>query len=597
MAKNTKYNRIAIIDKDKCQPKACNYLCHRVCPPVRMGEDAIEIINKDNWSQPIINEELCTGCGICPNKCPFGAIQIINIGVDFSDPIHQFSKNSFRLYSLPEVEKGSITGIIGRNGAGKTTALNILSGSMIPNLGDYKEKGDIDKVINYYKGKNIQRHFNDIKKGEVKVSYKIQKVEDIPKMFNKPIIDLLKATSKDENEISQIIKELELEKIINKKTSEVSGGELQRVAIAASLLKKTNIYFFDEYTTFLDIRQRFKIAKLLREKVTEDKSIILIEHDLAILDYLSDYTQIMFGQKNAYGMSSNKKSTKKGINEFLDGFLKEENIRIRNYSIDFASLKVTQDLQKNTLTKYPDLKKKLGDFELEVKSAEIQKGEIIGIIGPNATGKSTFIKMVSGEIKPDNTEIDTKLKLSYKPQYIDLDKDEIVEDLFREKDIDYDTFNSEIKGQLDLEKIMQQKVSELSGGELQKVAIAYTLSKIADIYLIDEPSAFLDVEQKLVVSNVIKSVINKKEATALIVDHDLLFIDQISDRILLFEGEPSLKGIANEIGTIENSFNKFLKEQNMTFRQDPQTKRPRANKEGSQKDQEQKRDNKYYYTL
>ncbi|MDD3177928.1 MAG: ribosome biogenesis/translation initiation ATPase RLI [Candidatus ainarchaeum sp.] len=597
MAKSTKYNRIAIIDKDKCQPKACNYLCHRVCPPVRMGEDAIEITNRDNWSQPIINEELCTGCGICSNKCPFGAIQIINIGVDFSEPIHQFSINSYRLYSLPEIEKGYITGMIGRNGSGKSTALNILSGELIPNLGNYKEKGNIDKVIEYYRGKNIQKHFKDIKNKEIKVSYKIQKVEDIPKMFNKKIIDLLNMTTNDKDNIKEIIKELELEKIINKKTTEISGGELQRIAIAASLLKKSNIYFFDEYTTFLDIRQRFKIAKLLRKKINPEKAIFLIEHDLAILDYLSDFTQIMFGQKNAYGMCSNKKSTKKGINEFLDGFLKEENIRIRKYSIDFASLKITQDFKKNILTEYPDMKKKLGDFELDIKSAEIRKGEIIGVIGPNAIGKSTFIKMVSGEMKPDNCNINNNLKISYKSQYIELDKEKTVEELFLEKDIDYDIFNSEIKGQLDLEKIIQQKISELSGGELQKVAIAYTISKNADIYLIDEPSAFLDVEQKLIISNVIKSVINKKEKSALIVDHDLLFIDQISDRVLLFEGTPSIKGYANEIGTIENSFNKFLKEQNMTFRQDPQTKRPRANKEGSQKDKEQKRDNKYYYSL
>ncbi|MCK9292912.1 MAG: ribosome biogenesis/translation initiation ATPase RLI [archaeon] len=593
----TQFTRIAIIDKDKCQPKACNYLCHRVCPPVRMGEDAIEIINSKNYTPPIINEELCTGCGICPNKCPFGAIQIINTGVKFSEPIHQFGKNSFRLYSLPTPEKGMITGIIGRNGAGKTTAINILSGNLIPNLGEYEAKGDISKVIDYYKGKNIQKQFIDIKNKELKFAYKIQKVEEIPKLFDNKIIELLKQITNDEQKLEKIVKDLDLEKLINKKTSQVSGGELQRVAIAATLLKDANLYFLDEYTTFLDIKQRLKIAKILREKLNENNSIVLVEHDLAILDYVSDYVQIMFGTKNAYGLSSNKKTTKKGINEFLEGFLKEENIRIRNHRLEFSGIKATQNKTSNNLVQYPKFEKTLGEFKLKVDSGKINKAEIIGILGPNATGKTTFIKVLAGEIKADNKEIDTKLKISYKPQYIDIDKDLLVSDLFTEKGIDVDLFNSEIRNQLDLEKIIFQKIEELSGGELQKVAVAYCLSKEADLYLLDEPSAFLDIEQRVIIANVIKSVINKKEKSALIVDHDLLFIDYISDRVLLFEGKPSVNGHAQDITTIAQAYNKFLKEQDITFRQDPDTKRPRANKHGSQKDQEQKKENKYYFTI
>jgi ATP-binding cassette subfamily E protein 1 len=597
MSKKIKYTRIAIIDKDKCQPKACNYLCHRVCPVVRMGENAIEITNKEKWSPPIINEELCTGCGICPNKCPFNAIKIVNIGINFSQPIHQYGKNSFRIYSLPNIQKGEITGIIGRNGTGKTTAINIISGNLIPNLGNYNEPSDINKIIEYYKGKNIQKHFIDIKNKKVNIAYKLQKVEDIPKLFDKPIIELLKLISKEKNKLKKIIKELELEKIINKKTSEVSGGELQKVAIAATLLKDANIYIFDEYSTFLDIKQRFKIAKLLKSKTNLNNSILLIEHDLAILDYISNHIQIMFGSKAAYGLSSNKKTTKKGINEFLEGFLKEENMRIRDYEIQFLGIKNTDIKNKDLLIKYPKLEKKLGDFSLEVKEGKINKAEIIGVLGANAIGKTTFIKMIAGELKPDNTIIDMKLKVAYKPQYIKYDENLLVMDLFNKNDIDKAIFNAEIKNQLELDPIMNQKIKNLSGGELQKVAIAYVLSKETDIYLLDEPSAFLDIEQRLLVANVIKSIINKKEKSALIVDHDLLFIDYISDRILLFEGIPSKKGVANKIDSIENSFNKFLKEQEITFRQDPQTKRPRANKLGSQKDEEQKKENKYYFTI
>jgi ATP-binding cassette, sub-family E, member 1 len=591
MAKNI---RIAIVDKDKCQPKNCNYLCKRLCPGVRMGEETI-IVEQGNIF-PIIDETLCTGCGICQNRCPEKAISIINIGMELDNPLHQYGKNMFRLFSLPTIENGFITGVIGRNGAGKTTAINILSGNLVPNFGDYSKIGEKEKVLEYFRGKAIQQHFEDLRDNKITIAYKIQKVEDIPKAYNKKIYELLDGTSKDEKYKAQIIKELELEKLLDKTPKEISGGELQRVAIASTLLKNANLYFFDEYSTFLDIKQRFRIAKILREKITEENSMLLIEHDLAILDYLSDFVHVFFGQKQAYGISSNKKTTKKGINEFLDGFLKEENIRIRTNAITFSSTQDKGITKRLLFFEYPSFTKKLGSFLLEANEAKVNRGEVIGILGANAIGKTTFIKVLAGLEKSEENNIDLKLKISYKPQYIDLDQEMLVRDLFSGKEIDQEILSSELKRQFDLESLFNQKIGELSGGELQKVAIANCLSKSADIYLIDEPSAFLDVELRLVVSTAIKNIITKTEKCAFVVDHDLLLLDYISDRMLLFEGAPGEKGFAKGITGIQEAFNSFLKIENMTFRQDPETKRPRANKPGSQKDQEQKKENKYYYT-
>ncbi len=591
MAKNI---RIAIVDKDKCQPKNCNYLCKRLCPGVRMGEETI-IVEQGNIF-PIIDETLCTGCGICQNRCPEKAISIINIGMELDNPLHQYGKNMFRLFSLPTIENGFITGVIGRNGAGKTTAINILSGNLVPNFGDYSKIGEKEKVLEYFRGKAIQQHFEDLRDNKITIAYKIQKVEDIPKVYNKKISELLDGISKDEKYKAQIIKELELEKLLDKTPKEISGGELQRVAIASTLLKNANLYFFDEYSTFLDIKQRFRIAKILREKITEENSMLLIEHDLAILDYLSDFVHVFFGQKQAYGISSNKKTTKKGINEFLDGFLKEENIRIRTNAITFSSTQDKGITKRLLFFEYPSFTKKLGSFLLEANEAKVNRGEVIGILGANAIGKTTFIKVLAGLEKSEENNIDLKLKISYKPQYIDLDQEMLVRDLFSGKEIDQEILSSELKRQFDLESLFNQKIGELSGGELQKVAIANCLSKSADIYLIDEPSAFLDVELRLVVSTAIKNIITKTEKCAFVVDHDLLLLDYISDRMLLFEGAPGEKGFAKGITGIQEAFNSFLKIENMTFRQDPETKRPRANKPGSQKDQEQKKENKYYYT-
>lgn len=591
MAKNI---RIAVLDRDKCQPKSCNYLCKHLCPGVRMGEETI-ILEPGNIF-PIIDESLCTGCGICQNRCPQKAISIINIGMELDNPLHQYGKNMFRLFSLPTLEKGFITGIIGKNGAGKTTAINILSGMLVPNFGDYSKPGEKEKVLEYFRGKAIQQHFEDLRDNKITIAYKIQKVEEIPKVYDKKISELISGISKDQTEKEKIIKELELEKLLDKTPKEISGGELQRVAIASALLKNANLYFFDEYSTFLDIKQRFRIAKILREKITTENSLLLIEHDLAILDYLSDFVHVFFGQKQAYGVSSNKKTTKKGINEFLEGFLKEENIRIRTNAITFSSTQDKGITKRQLFFEYPSFSKTLGSFKLTVDSATVNKGEVIGILGANAIGKTTFIKVLAGVLKAEDKDVDLKLKISYKPQYIDFEPEITVRELFTEKDIDQEIFSLELKRQFDLESIFNQKISELSGGELQKVAIAHCLSKTADIYLIDEPSAFLDVELRLVVSTAIKNIITKTEKCAFVVDHDLLLLDYMSDRMLLFEGEPGVVGTAKSITGLQEAFNAFLKTEDMTFRQDPDTKRPRANKPGSQKDQEQKKANKYYYT-
>ena len=590
-----KNERIAILDKDKCQPKSCNYLCRNLCPGVRMGEKTIVVQQPSIY--PVIDEKLCTGCGICQNRCPQKAISIINIGMELEFPLHQYGKNQFRLFSLPTVEKGFITGVIGRNGTGKTTAINILSGNLIPNLGDYSQKGDMRKVLEYFSGKALYNHFEGLSNKKVKVAYKIQMVEKIPSIYKKTVGELLDGITGDSKEKEKVIEELELALLLGKTPEQLSGGELQRVAIASTLLKDAGLYFFDEYTTFLDIRQRFRIAKILRGKINQKNTMLLIEHDLAILDYISDFVQVFFGQKGGYGVCSNKKTTKKGINEFLDGFLKEENIRIRTYSIIFTGTQEKVVTKNQEYFSYPSFTKRLGEFRLMVKEGQVKKGEVIGVLGPNAIGKTTFIKTLAGIEKADDKTLSLNLKVSYKSQYIELPEDRTVKDLFMEKDIDQEILGLELKRQLELEQLYEQKISELSGGELQKVAVAYCLAKTADIYLIDEPSAFLDVEQRLAISTAIKNVIIRTEKCAFVVDHDLLMLDYISDRVLLFDGVCGKQGTAEKIADVQEAFNMFLSTEELTFRQDPQTKRPRANKQDSQKDKEQKKENKYYYTM
>jgi len=143
--------------------------------------------------------------------------------------------------------------------------------------------------------------------------------------------------------------------------------------------------------------------------------------------------------------------------------------------------------------------------------------------------------------------------------------------------------------------LFNKDINTLSGGELQRVAIALALSRDSDLILLDEPSAFLDIEERLALSKTIKNFIEQKEISALIVDHDLLFIDYISDRLIIFSGQPAINGHCSSPSQMEEGMNSFLKDAKITLRRDTETKRPRINKPNSVLDRKQKESGKYYY--
>ncbi len=568
--------RIAVINIDRCKPKDCNYLCQRVCPMVKTGKEAIIIDPEKN--KPVIIEDLCSGCGICVKKCPFEAITIINLPEEIGKPVHQYGVNGFRLYNLPTPKNG-VVGIIGANGIGKTTVMRILSGEIMPNLGTNAEW---QEIIERFRGKEIQNYLEKLSLGEIKAVYKPQFVEGIVRYVKGNVREILERGDETGN-LKNIIERLDLKNSIEKNINELSGGELQRVAIAACLTKDADIHLIDEPSSYLDVRERLNMAKLIRE-ISSDKFVFVVEHDLVVLDYLSDYIHIIFGHRGAYGIISNIKSTRVGINEYLSGFLRSENMRFRE-EIKFEIRPPGEKKSGDELVSYPDMMKGYGGFNLYVNSGKLHRDEILGILGPNATGKTTFVRMLAGDIEPDNSKIDLKLKVSYKPQYIK-PKEELVLSLKLKPDL-IERFG--------IKFLMEKKLNELSGGELQRVAIAACLSKDCEIYLLDEPSAYLDVEERLKFAKYIKKFAAEKEVSVLVVDHDILLIDYISDRLMVFSGESGKRGIASEPMNLRDGMNKFLREMDITFRRDPETGRPRANKPDSVKDRGQRERGEYYY--
>lgn len=580
-------SRIAVIEKKKCNPVACgNYLCARVCPVNRMGEQCI-IAGPDTKAQ--IDEKLCTGCGICPKKCPFGAITIINLPEELDkEPIHRYGINGFSLYNLPTPIFGKVIGIIGKNGIGKSTALKILSKNINPNLGQEKEAETKD-IIAYFKGTEAQAYFEKLRDNKIIISYKPQQVDYIPKQFSGTTRELLKRADQ-KKEFEEITEMLELKEILDRNINELSGGELQRVAIAATVLKKANVYFFDEPTSYLDIKQRMKIARFIKNLADENTAVMVIEHDLIILDYMTDMVHLMYGHESVYGVVSGVKTTKNGINIYLSGFLKEENVRFRDHAIKFERYAQQKESKPFVLTEWSPFDYTQGKFLLESERGEIYKSDVVGILGQNGIGKTTFVKILAGVLKTKK-EDKLNLKVSYKPQYLEGSDELVITALQRA----IQKFEIEIIRPLNLKDLFMRKINELSGGELQKVAIAHCLSQDTDMYLMDEPSAYLDIEQRLIVAKVIRDVIFSTGKSAIIVDHDLLFIDSISDKLLIFEGQPAINGLATSPTSMREGMNRFLEELNITFRRDEENHRPRINKEDSVKDREQKAEGKLYY--
>lgn len=589
-------HRIAALDKDNCLSKKCHLECINFCPVNKSGSECI-ILGSDD--KALISESLCNGCGICVNKCPFDAITIINMPHELGDEkIHQYGVNSFRLYRLPIPTPGKVVGLVGKNGVGKTTALNILSGNLKPNLGNYEDDDATwDDILNHFQGTELITHFKKIINKELSISIKPQAVYKLKDYWKSDGLSLLESIP-NSNYSSDIIDELNLTECINKPVNDLSGGELQRLSIAVAAVKDADVYFFDEPSSYNDVFQRLAVSNTIRSLSDKGKSVILIEHDITFLDYLSDYIHILYGEAGAYGIVSSSSSTRTGINNLIEGYLPTENIKFRNNKIQF-NVYSPPELNEETpsVIEYDEFSKTYDNFNLKVSSGKILQGQVLGIIGGNALGKTTFMKILSGIEKSDQDNIETKIKISYKPQYLDSNYSDNVRNLLYSQGsrIEDETFNNEIILPLSINKIFEKNVNTLSAGELQKVAIAICLMKDADIYALDEPSAFIDVEDRIVLARSVQKFIKSNNKSAIIIDHDIQLIDILSDSLLLFNGNNGVNGIAHAPTNKHDSMNKFLKQLQITYRRDIESGRPRVNKNNSRLDKEQKSNNQYYY--
>ena len=591
--------RIAVLIEEKCKPKsdAYDYLkkwagsCGGDC--IQMNGDKFKIL-----------ESACPPCFIRAKHCPGGAVVVINLPAELkTDMIHRYSLNGFRLFKLPTPSKESVVGILGPNGMGKSTAFNILNGSITPNLGDF-EADEVwwEDVIESLPRGELRDFLVDVSNSKVTVALKPQYVDNIPKAVKGRVGNLL--SSVDERGIyEEMVDKLGIDHLLERNLSQLSGGELQRVAICATLLKDADVYFFDEPSSYLDIHERMRIVKIIQE-LAETSRVIVIEHDLAVLDVLADLVHIVYGQKGAFGIFTPARTTRQAINAYLDGFLVEQNVRIRDKPIKFqthtdryvASGGEGSDIG-HPVVHWGELEKKLGDFTLTTAEGKVHQSEVVGVVGPNGTGKSTMVKILAGELEYDGGWVTADASISYKPQHIDTDMDCTVQTWL---DSEIGTtwrsgeYNVNVIRALGVDDLLTKDVSNLSGGEAQAVSIAICLGRDADLYLLDEPSAHLDANARMEAAKAIRRTMEANEKAAFVIDHDVYFIDIVSDTLLVFEGEGGKNGNAEGPFNLREGMNRFLGDVDVTFRRDHDSGRPRINKSLSRKDREQRAKGDYY---
>jgi ATP-binding cassette subfamily E protein 1 len=657
--------RVAVLEQKRCKTKDCGRECIKFCPVVRTGVDCI-YLKEGVMKYPHLVESLCTGCGICIKKCPFKALSIVNLPEELkTDATYRYGKDTFVLFRLPPLIPGKIVGIIGPNGAGKTTALKILSGEIKLNLGNYENPPEWEEIIKYFRGSELQAYFQQLSEKQLRVIAKPQYIAELPNIISGRVCDLLEKV--DEKGLLKEVKEkLNLTKFWDRDVKVLSGGELQRVSIAAAYLRDRDVYLFDEPSSFLDVRERLEMAKLIRQLAEKENKIVgVVEHDLTICDYITDFVCILYGVPGVYGIVSHVHNTNAGLNLYLHGELPDENIRFRDEPITFSIIPEATEGWSGSekILEYPELSKTLGDFTLKIAPGIIKRGEVIGLVGRNGLGKTTLLtllsdyakeqevtliekiekpkpekepeskqtpenqpgkaekeqpvkeqpdkvkpekqskspeKPVKDKVKAPTVEIrKTKLKVAIKPQHLIASYDGTVEQLL--KDIAGKTFHtsiyrSEIIKPFGLENVLDHYIKELSGGELQKAYIAETLSHMdANLIFMDEPSAFLDSESRLVITKSIKRIIKNRKISAFIVEHDILCVDFLSDSLIVFSGEPGKRGFATAPVNLRYGMNQFLKDVEVTFRRDAKSFRPRVNKMGSELDRKQKAIGEYYF--
>jgi len=667
--------RIAILDQELCKPKtpAYDYLrkVSKQCPQdcIRLEGDRLKI-----------SEEACGACLMRAKRCPDDVVKVVQLPGALTAKTHNFGDNCFSLHGLACPRPSSVLGLLGANGIGKSTILRLLSGRMKVNLGDPVDPPDWQEIVKFFRGSDLQNYFVGLLEDKLTAAFKPQLDGGLlEKMKDMHVGDTL--DNRDQRgKKDEVVKALSLTHLMDRSVGQLSGGEAQRFCIAMTLVAKREVYFFDEPSAFLDVKQRFAATQVIRgslgiDRVGREKDatttsemsqtrVVVVDHDLSFLDYISDQVSCLYGEPSAYGVVSKPASAGNAINNYLAGYLPAENVRFRAKPLDFkqstshaASDDSLSSLSALGIKKLPGTvqwpaktmqlrnRAKAGvdgsgenkaGFTLHIEPGHFRSGEIVGLLGENGCGKSTFIAFLAGLLDsgirkrqasarakqagaeagptPKEAALEAKkakqetlqglrqdIGVSFKRQnfapFLRREPGTVKELLWRRipKALGDQFFRLKVLNPMQMDPLLKYSVRTLSGGQLQRLAIVLCLGTPANVYLLDEPSAFLDCEQRANVTKVIRRwVVTHLNRSAFIIEHDLLMAAALYDRIITFDGQPAVECTAHAPTSMEQGFNVFLHQLNITLRRDPTNSRPRINKPRSALDNEQRKAGRFF---
>ncbi|MFH1107476.1 MAG: ATP-binding cassette domain-containing protein, partial [Candidatus Micrarchaeota archaeon] len=575
--------RIAVVDERLCFPLKCNIECVRGCPINRVGKDCLYLydrkkakakghdgaieqapvhVTKREYSREErenglaeVDPELCTGCGICPKVCPFHALTIINLAeAKPEDLVYSYGYNSFGLYRLALPKKG-LTAIVGENGCGKTTNVRLLAGLLEPQRTPTKE------IEEFFRGG--------------RGSFVVKPQELAAPKESKSVGELLEGVD-ESGRLADLVKLFDLEKLLQRSLGQLSGGELQRVVVAAALARDKENYFLDEPFSFLDYVYRIRLTEFLKEHFSE-KRVLLVDHDLSLLSYVCMQSYILYGRESAYGIVSQVYSTDRAVNMFLEGFIGPENVRFRDEAISYRQYPESE--HKREAYSIGAMEASKGAFVVRNPSQiSLLEGEVVGIAGPNGIGKSALCESVF---------LHSSGRAAFKPQLLDRSHQLVGESLSASG-----IFPENALKTMDLRRLEFLRQSDLSGGQLQRLKVFECLNQEKSLYILDEPTNMLDASARITLSKVVRERAQGLSAV-LVVDHDLEFLYNTVDRVVVMEGVPAVEGRVAGIFDKDEGIRMLMRQFDLSYRRDGESRRLKLNKKGSKKDAELKGSGKY----
>lgn len=493
---------------------------------------------------------------------------------------------------------GAKIGIVGDNGAGKSTLLRIMAGEDTEIMGTATiTKGMRVLLVPQEPRLNPEKTVRgNLEEAMAPIQNLIDRYDQVMEKMGDPDLTQ-KETDKLNDEFDFLQNEIDrldgwnLDHLLDVASdalvlppddadvTKLSGGEKRRVALCKALLAKPDLLLLDEPTNHLDAETIAWLEQALREY---PGTVIIVTHDRYFLDHI---TKWILEIENTRGIpfEGNYSSWLKQKQEILRQIEKKETARQKLLARELEWISATpaarQKQNQARITRYNELASqsfeierddltiqippgpRLGDKVVDVEhvtkafgnqppllndaSFSVPPGAVVGIIGPNGTGKTTLFRMIMGLDKPDSGE--TRIGSTVQLSYIDQNRDELVDSRTVYEEITDGQENlmvggKSINGRAYVSKFnfrgpsQQKLVGQLSGGERNRVHLAKLLRRGGNLILLDEPTNDLDVNTMRVLENAIRDF----TGCAMVISHDRYFLDRICTHLLLFEGDGRL---------------------------------------------------------